>query len=259
MLLTGDRRVSLIMAALWAAAPGSIVLSMLYSEALFCALAIWSLVALVERRWLTAAGLTILAGTVRSSALALIAAVTVAALTTLIRAGRAREHITAWWRPLAALLLAPLGLFGYLAYSAWALHQPEGWLWVEKNAHNSFDWGQGTVLTLKNAIIDGPTAPVALTLLVLAAAVTLTICTLTERMPVGLHTYTLVVVMMALATGPDYLGSKPRFLLPAVLLSLPLARLLAPARTCVLIPLIAMLAAMSTWFGLYLMTIGWAP
>jgi hypothetical protein len=42
------------MAALWAVAPGSIVLSMLYSEALFCALAIWSLIALVERRWLTA-------------------------------------------------------------------------------------------------------------------------------------------------------------------------------------------------------------
>jgi Mannosyltransferase (PIG-V) len=259
MLLTGDRRASLIMAALWAVAPGSIVLSMLYSEALFCALAIWSLIALVERRWLTAASLTILAGTVRSSALALIAAVTVAALTTLIRAARAREHITAWWRPLAALLLAPLGLLGYWGYTAWALHQPEGWLWVEKNAHNSFDWGQSTILTLKNAIIDGPTAPVALTLLVIAAAVTLTICSLTERMPVGLHAYTLVVVLIALATGPDYLGSKPRFLLPAVLLGLPLARLLAPVRTWMLIPLIAMLAATSTWFGLYLMTIGWAP
>jgi hypothetical protein len=259
MLLTGDRRVSLLMAALWGVAPGSIVLSMLYSEALFCALAVWSLVAVAERRWLTAAGLTIMAGTVRSSALALIAAVTVAALATLIRSARAREHITPWWRPLAALLLAPLGLLGYWAYTAWALHRPEGWFWVEKNAHNSFGWGQGTLLTLKNAIIDGPTAPVALTLLVIAAAVALTICSLTERMPVGLHAYTLVVVAIALATGPDYFGSKPRFLLPAVLLGLPLARLLAPARTLVLIPLIAVLAAASTWFGLYLMTAGWAP
>src|ERR1019366_2778344 len=62
MALTGDRRASLIIAALWAVAPGSIVLSMLYAEALFCALAVWSLIALVERHWLTAAGLTILAG-----------------------------------------------------------------------------------------------------------------------------------------------------------------------------------------------------
>jgi Gpi18-like mannosyltransferase len=259
MLLTGDRRVSLLMAALWAVAPGSIVLSMLYSEALFCALAIWCLIALAERRWLMAAGLTLLAGTVRSTAMALIAAVTVAALTALIRAARAREHVTAWWRPLAALLLAPLGLLGYWAFTAWALHQPEGWLWAEKVNHNSFDWGHSTLLILKNAIIDGPHPPVALTLLVIAAAVTLTLCSLTERIPVGLHAYTLVVVLIAVATGPYYLGSKPRFLLPAVLLGLPLARLLARARTWVLIPLIALLAAASTWFSLYLITIGWAP
>jgi Mannosyltransferase (PIG-V) len=259
MLLTGNRRVSLLLAALWAVAPGSIVLAMLYSEALFCALAVWTLVALVERRWLTAAGLTILAGTVRSSALALVAAVAVAALTVLARDARAREHVAAWWRPLAALLLAPLGLLAYWRYSARGLHQAEGWLWLEKQMGNTFDWGHSTLLILKNAIIDGPTAPVALTLLVIAAAVTLTIWSLTERVPAALHACTLVVVVTAVATGPLYLGSKPRFLLPAVLLGLPLARLLAPARIWVLIPLIAVLAAASTWFGLYLMTVGWAP
>jgi hypothetical protein len=78
-------------------------------------------------------------------------------------------------------------------------------------------------------------------------------------MPLGLYVYTFGVVLIAVATGPYYLGSKPRFLLPAVLLGLPLARLLARARTWVLIPLIALLAAVSTWFGLYLMSIPWAP
>ena len=111
----------------------------------------------------------------------------------------------------------------------------------------------------QSAIISGPNGPVALTLLVLAAAVTLTACSLAERIPVFLHAYTLVVVVLALGPGPYYLGSKPRFLLPAMLLSLPLARLLAHAPAWVLIPLIAILAAASTWFGLYLMTTGWAP
>ena len=259
MTLTGDRRVSLIMAALWAVAPGSIVLSMLYSEALFCALAIWALIALVERRWLTSAGLTILAGTVRSSALALVAAVTVAALPALIQAARAQQRIAGWWRPAAALLLAPLGLLGYWGYVAWAVHRPGGWFWIEKNVQSSFDWGQGTMLALKNAILDGPPAYVALILLVIAAAVALTICTLTERMPACLHAYTLVIVLTAFTAGSYYLGSKPRFLLPAMLLGLPLARLLAPVRTWVVIPLIAMLAAASAWFGLYLMSVGWAP
>jgi Mannosyltransferase (PIG-V) len=259
MTLTGDQRVSLLTTALWAVAPGSIVLSMLYSEALFCALAIWCLIALVEQRWLTAAGLTVLAGTVRSSALALVAAVTVAALLALIRAARARQRIAAWWRPAAALLLGPVGLLGYWGYVAGAVHRSDGWFWVEKNVHLGFDWGQSIMLALKNAIIDQPTAFVILTLLVIAAAMALAICSLTERMPVYLHAYTLAIVLIALTAGPDFFGGKPRFLLPAMLLGLPLARLLAPARTWVLIPLIAMFAAASTWFSLYLMSVGWAP
>jgi hypothetical protein len=259
LAVTGDQRISLLMVALWAVAPGSLVWTMLYSEALFCALAVWSLVALVERRWLTAAGLTILAGTVRSTALALVAAVAVAALPPVIRAVRAREPIGAWWRPAAAVVTAPLGLVGYWAYSAWATHHLGGFVWVENNAHNSFDWGKGIILAAKQAIIYGPNASVALTLLVIAAAVILTAWSLAERIPVYLHAYTLVVVVLALAPGPYYLGSKPRFLLPAMLLGLPLARLLARARIWVLIPLIAVLAAASTWFGIYLMTTGWAP
>jgi Mannosyltransferase (PIG-V) len=259
LALTGDRRISLLVVALWAVAPGSIVWTMLYSEALFCALAVWSLVALVERRWLTAAGLTILAGTVRSTAIALIAAVAVAALPVVIRAVQARDPTRAWWRPLVAALAAPLGLVGYWGYSAWATRHLAGFLWVEKNAHNSFDFGKGIVVAAERAIISGPATPDALTLLVIAAAVTLTASSLTERIPVYLHVYTLVVVFLALAPGPYYLGSKPRFLLPAMLLGLPLARLLARAPVWVLIPLIAILAAASTWFGMYLMTIGWAP
>jgi hypothetical protein len=259
LAVTGDQRISLLMVALWAVAPGSLVWIMLYSEALFCALAVWSLVALVERRWLTAAGLTILAGTVRSAAIALIAAVAVAALPPVIRAVRAREPIGAWWRPAAAVVTAPLGLVGYWAYSAWATHHVAGFAWVEENAHNNFDWGQGIILAAKQAIIYGPNASVALTLLVIAAAVILTAWSLAERIPVYLHAYTLVVVVVALAPGPYFLGSKPRFLLPAMLLGLPLARLLARARIWVLIPVIAVLAAASTWFGIYLMTTGWAP
>lgn len=259
LALTGDSRISLLLVALWAVAPGSLVWTMLYSEALFCALAVWALVALVERRWLTAAGLTILAGTVRSAAIALIAAVAVAALPPLIRAIREREPIAAWWRPVVALITAPLGLAGYWAYSAWATHHLAGFAWVEKNAHNSFDWGKGIILAAKQAIISGPTAGVALTLLVIAAAVILTACSLAERIPIYLHVYTLVIVVLALAPGPYYLGSKPRFLLPAMLLGLPLARLLAKAPIWLLVPLIAVLAAASTWFGIYLMTTGWAP
>jgi hypothetical protein len=259
MTVTGDRRVSLLTTALWAAAPASFVLSMMYSEALFCALAVWSLIALVERRWLTAAGLTILAGTVRSSGIALILAVVVGALPALVGAARQRQPIAVWWRPAAAVLLAPLGLLGFFGYVALATRKLDGWFLLEKKVHNGFDLGYSLLLSLKDAIFYAPKAYVVLTLLVIAAAAVLTVCSLTERMPACLHAYTLVIVLTALTTGSGYLGSRPRYLLPAMLLGLPLARWLAPARTWLLIPLIAVFAAASTWLTLYLMTAGSPP
>ena len=45
----------------------------------------------------------------------------------------------------------------------------------------------------------------------------------------------------------------------ALLLGLPLARPLARARPWVSVPLLAVLAAASAWFGLYLMSVNWAP
>jgi hypothetical protein len=95
--------------------------------------------------------------------------------------------------------------------------------------------------------------------LVLVAALMLTAWVLTERMPAYLYVYTVGVVILAMGTNAYYLGSKPRFLLPAFLLALPLARALSTARNILLFPLIAVLAIASAWFSLYLMSIGWAP
>jgi hypothetical protein len=259
--LTGDSRVSVLMVAIWAIAPGSLVLSMVYAEALFCALAIWALVALADRRWLTAAGLTIAAGTVRSTATALIAVIAVAALVALVQAGRTRQPVAEWWRPLVAAVVAPLGLLAYLGYVALATHRLDGWFWIENHTcHMTFDWGVSTLRVAKNMFLDGPSVPQVLVVLAIVAAALLTLWSLTERIPLYLHVYTLVVVVMALTTSANWISSKPRFLLPAVLLALPLARLAAPLRTPVLVGLIVVLTVVSTWFGLYLLVItGWAP
>jgi hypothetical protein len=261
MKLTGDPRISLLMVAIWAVAPASTVLSMLYAEALFCAVAVWTLVALVDRRWLTAAGLTIAAGTIRSTAVALVAAVVVAAAAALVEAMRARRPIAERWRPLVAALLAPLGLLGYLGYVAVRTGRLDGWFWIENHTfHMVFDWGSSTLQTLRHIFLDSPSVPQVLVALFLVAAVSLTAWSLTERIPPCLHVYTVAVVAMALVTSANWIGSKPRFLLPAVLLALPAARLLAPVRTAVLVPLLALLTALSTWSGLYLIAIaGWVP
>lgn len=261
MKLTGDPRISLLMVAIWAVAPSSTVLSMVYAEALFCALAIWALVALVGRRWLTAAGLTLVAGTVRSTALALILAVCAAALIAVIQAVRARQPFALWWRPVAAALLAPLGLLGFLGYVALATHRLDGWFWVEKHVmHMVFDWGTSTLRVVRGTVLGSPSVADVLVVAAIGAAVLLMLWSLTERIPVYLHVYTIVVVVMALTTSANWISSKPRFMLPAVLLALPVARLLAPLRNSVLVPLICVLAAATTWFGLYLTVIArWTP
>lgn len=254
--LTADARISLLMVALWAVAPGSIALSRVHAEALFCALAVWTLVALLNQRWLTAGVLALLAGTVRSTALALIAAVAVAVLTTLVKDAPTHRRIVLWWRPVAALLLAPLGLLGYWAYVALATHRLDGWFWIEAHVfHMSFDWGSSTMRVIRHTFLDAPSVASLLVVLAVLAALGLTVWSLTERLPVYLHAYTLVVVLMALTANAHWMSSKPRFLLPAFLLALPLARLLAPLRTSVLVPLLAVLTAASTWFGLYLLII----
>jgi Mannosyltransferase (PIG-V) len=259
--VTGDRRVSVLLVALWSVAPGSVVLSMLYSEALFCALAVWALLALAERRWLTAAVLADVAGLVHSTAVALIAAVAVAALSVLPAAVRTRAPFSVWWRPLAAASLAPLGLLSYWAYVAAGTGRADGWFWIE--AHDcgaSADWGAGTLHAAEQAIIGTTDPGVMLTVLVIAAGIGLTAWSvLAERLPAWLHAYTLTVVALAVTSPASFLGSKPRFLLPALLLGLPLARCLAPLPNRVLIPLTCTLAATSTWFGLYLMSTRWAP
>jgi Mannosyltransferase (PIG-V) len=254
--LTADRRISLLMVAIWAVAPSSVVLSRVHAEALFCALAVWALVALLDRRWLTAGALVALAGTVRSTALALVAAVAVAVLSALIQAAASRQRITLWWRPAAALLLAPLGLLGYWAYVALATRRLDGWFWIEKHVfHMSFDWGISTVRVIGGTFLGAPSVAGVLVVLAFLAALGLTAWSLTERVPVYLHVYTVVVVLMAFATSANWMSSKPRFILPAFLLALPIARLLAPLRTSVLVSLLAVLTAASTWFGLYLVII----
>jgi hypothetical protein len=261
MKLTADPRVSLLMAASWAVAPASTVLETLYAEALFCALAAWALTALAGRRWLTAGGLTLVAGTVRSTALALIAAVVVAALVTVVRALRAREGAAAWWRPLAAAVLAPLGLLGYLGYVAIRTHRLDGWFWIEKHTcHMVFDWGTSTFRVLKGDFLGAPSVAEVLVGLAVIGGIVLMLWSLTGRIPLYLHAYTVVIVVMALVTSANWISSKPRFMLPAMLLALPVARLLAPVRGYVLVPLFAVLTAASTWFGLYLIVIArWAP
>jgi hypothetical protein len=257
---TGDSRLALFATAIWAAAPGSLVLSMLYSEALFCALAAWALVALAERRWLTAGLLTALAGTVHSTAVALIAAIATAAAFAVYNS---RKTGAIPWRPIAATAISPLGLLGYWAFVAVQTHKLTGWFWIERTTcHISFDEGRSLVALVAHEVMTGPDASHLLVLAVLGVAIALAVITAMpgSRTPAPLVAYTITILVLATGSSANWISSKPRFLLPAFLLALPLARLLARTRTAIALPILTVLAAASTWLGLYWLVIArWAP
>ncbi|HET6288340.1 MAG TPA: hypothetical protein VFG15_16530, partial [Amycolatopsis sp.] len=108
----GDRT-GLLLVALWAGAPMAIVFSMAYTEAVFCAFAVWALVGVLERRWMLAGLCAFAAGLSRSTAVVLVAVVVVAAVIAAFR--RAEER---WWA-LAGAVVAPLGVAGYLGFVAY--------------------------------------------------------------------------------------------------------------------------------------------
>lgn len=258
--LTSSPTTSLLIVALWAAAPGALALDMMYSEALFCALAVWSLYALLNQKWLAAGVLALLAGTVRNTAVALVAALGVAALVEIVTAIRARRPLRTLWRPVAAPLIGSLGVAGYWAYVAVKTHHPSGWFWVERYENNMyFDAGASTLRAVQTVLTGEPQARFVMVVAVIVAAVVLAAWLLTEQMPVALKVYTAVVVFMAITGNVHYLGGTPRFLLPSVLLGFPLARLLTQVRPIVLYPLLTLLGAAAAWYGLFLLSTGWPP
>src|SRR4051794_11792539 len=119
-----NRRVGVALAVLWGVLPHAVVESMVYSEALFTALSAWALYALLRRQWLAAGALCLLAGATRAAGGVLVAIVMAAAVVALVRR---RDGA----RPAAALVLAPLGFVGYLAWVAHELGRWDGWFYMQ--------------------------------------------------------------------------------------------------------------------------------
>jgi hypothetical protein len=139
---------------------------------------------------------------------------------------------------------------GWLSYVAWVGERrgsPTGYFDVANGWGNGLDGGvafvRWTVRLLGSAPLSGAAVclGVALLLWLLAASVR-------QRQPLTLLVYSAGVVVVALATS-GYFGSKPRYLLPAFPLLLPLAHMLSRRRIVVSASVMALLAAGSAVYG----------
>ncbi|MEU5430348.1 hypothetical protein AB0H73_32780 [Streptomyces olivoreticuli] len=221
--------------ALWACSPYAFALWVPYSEAVFSAALLWSLVALLERRWLSAAALCVLAGAVRPTASVLIG-------TVVLTAGWAVIRRQDGWRPWVALSTAPLGLLGSWLFLGGKVGRVDGWFEAERAWDQQFDFGRATAHLLKGMLLyhrAGRTGDlrgaVVLGLVVLTAIGVLALA-LDRQVPWPLVVLVAGAWLLMVGTPGSPL-SKPRFMLPflPVLLLLaarPLARAPLGVRVC---------------------------
>jgi hypothetical protein len=241
------RRVGLLLVALFAAAPMGVVLNMAYTEALFCALAVWALVGVLREQWWLAGGCAAAAGLVRPTGSALALAVGLAAL---VAAVRSRS-----WRPAAAVVLAPLGLLAYLGFVGWHTGSPLGWFTIQRAGWGSrFDGGASLAAFVGRALADAHELYDVAVLLALAGSLALLAVAVRVRLPWPLLVYTVAVLVTAWCSDGQ-IHSRVRLLLPAFPLLVPVAVGLARRRTGTAVAVVVAAALVSAWFGGYALTI----
>lgn len=249
------RRTATVLVLLWGLLPHSIVLSMAYTEPVLTAFAAWSLYALLTRRWVWAGVLALLAGLSRPNGIAVAAAVLAVAAYELFTAYRRRESARANRRIWTGAALAPLGWCGYVLEVGFRTGDPlGGYFAVQRGWTSRFDFGIGALKVVRAMVLRPSLIPLMVALLVVVAAVLLFALFALERPPAALLVYTAVLVLITLG-GSGFFESKPRFLLPAFPLLLPLACAVAKARPRAAVVVTAALAGLSFAYGTYLLTL----
>lgn len=259
------RRVGVCAVLLWAVLPVGIVQSMAYTESLFTALAAWSLYTVLTGRWVTAGILAAFAGLTRPVGLAVVAAIWAAAVASSVRERRrapaspSRRNRSAeasggtpLWPRTLGVLLAPLGAVGYVL---WVGHRtgkgPLGYLDVQAGWRNGFDGGYAFARFVADKFTSFPSALAGAGLIIgVALTIWLYVVCVRQGQPLPLLVYAGVVTALALCAS-SYFGSKPRLLMPAFPLLLPLARALAGARTPRSAAIVGGVAAVSAVYGAF--------
>ncbi|MGX1129556.1 hypothetical protein RKD49_001746 [Streptomyces glaucescens] len=156
------------------------------------------------------------------------------------------------WRRALGMLLAPLGAAGYVLWVG--LHTgkgPLGYLDVQAGWRNGFDGGYAFARFVGEKFTSFPSALAGAGLIVgVGLVIRLYVACVRQRQPLPLLVYTGVVTALALCAS-SYFGSKPRLLMPAFPLLLPLALALARPRTSRAVLVTAGVAVVSAAYGAF--------
>jgi hypothetical protein len=237
----------LIAVALFAATPMSVTLSMVYTEALFTALAVWALVGIIEHNWLLAACCSGLAGLVRPSAAILVAVLVVALVVAVVRK---HNH------PAVLLYALPgaSGLVGYYAFVVSRTDNLAGWFELQKAGWGTaFDFGKDNATFVWRVLTTDAPLMENLNVVTMFGAIALVVIAIRHRLHWPLAAYGIGIVLMTIgSSGVTY--SKMRLLVPALTLLIPVAAGLARRKPATIITVVVLTALASGWIGAYALT-----
>lgn len=233
------------LALLWAVTPRAYILDMPYSEGLFTAFVVWSLVFLTRGRWWLAALACAAAGLTRPTGSALLAVIGLAfcwLLVTRLRARGPEAPPAPGWcvHPattpsvatcIGAGLLAASGLFTSFAHVAHRWGSWRGYFEVQASWNMRMGSPTATLQQVARAFDQAqagtiqPTIMVALVMVPLWTLLLVVSLVLARRRPDWWPVVAMSLgIWLMMVCAQEYFGSKERYLLPAVGLLLPLAQ-----------------------------------
>lgn len=245
-------RVGVLAALLWAAAPMGVVASMVYTEALFTAVVVWTFVALRRNSWVLVAVLGLAAGLTRPTGIALGTAVAVYVIGICWRArGReTREPESDSPGVVVPVVAAGLALAGTPLFWLWVAYRAgrwDAWFAVQDAFWGSRFDGGASLMRLVGSLLRGQPPPdvsamAVTTLMCLLAAASLLVLAVRARVWWPMLVYTAISLAMVIGSA-GYFSSKLRFLVPMFVLAFPVAHWLAGRSR--LIQVIAVVAAVA--------------
>ncbi|MGI3225588.1 hypothetical protein ACRJ4B_18605 [Streptomyces sp. GTA36] len=230
---------------------------MAYTEPVLTAFAAWSLYAVLTGRWVWAGALAAGAGLARPNGFAVAAAVLAAAAYEIFRRHGKVSH-----RLWTGAALAPLGWAGFFL---WVGRRKGdllgGYFEVQRLWGSRFDFGFGALRFVKHLLLHGDRLVFPMSMVIVAVGLLLYGLLIADRAPLPLLVYAGALLLVAVG-GAGFFECKPRFLLPAFPLLLPLACALvrtARARPWHATLVVGALAGLSFAYGAYLVVLAHKP
>ncbi len=246
--LTG-KEIATATVILWSIYPISYVHTLAYSETLFTALVATGLYC-AQKSWLKLSALcALLAGLTRPTGLALAAAIALPVVYELITQPTSRRSFSRYF----AIVASGSGVMAFVLYLALKNHDFFSYMKIQRNFGNGLDGGKhfafwvGDFLFSKNWLIG---------LLIIFGCVGLTyllVQLFTSIQNLQVLIFTTMLVILAFATS-GYFGSKPRYLLPAFPLMIPIALSIQRLRSRFRIPLYIVLTLCGLTYGAFAAT-----